>query len=40
MGSSPSCRLMSNTKKTIEALKEAGVRDRVKVLIGGAPVQI
>ncbi len=29
---------MSNMKKTIEALKEAGVRDRVKVLIGGAPV--
>ena len=25
-------------KETIEALKEAGIRDRVKVMIGGAPV--
>ena len=25
-------------KTTIQALKDAGVRDRVKVLIGGAPV--
>jgi 5-methyltetrahydrofolate--homocysteine methyltransferase len=25
-------------RETIEALKEAGIRDRVKVMIGGAPV--
>ena len=25
-------------KETIEALKEAGIRDRVKIMIGGAPV--
>ena len=25
-------------KTTIEALKQAGVRDKVKVLVGGAPV--
>jgi 5-methyltetrahydrofolate--homocysteine methyltransferase len=29
---------MPNMKTTIEALKEAGVRDQVKVLIGGAPI--
>jgi 5-methyltetrahydrofolate--homocysteine methyltransferase len=29
---------MSNMRTTIEALKEAGVRDRVKVIVGGAPV--
>jgi corrinoid protein of di/trimethylamine methyltransferase len=29
---------MPSMKKTIAALKEAGVRDRVKVLVGGAPV--
>jgi len=29
---------MSNMKNTIEALKEAGLRDNVKVMIGGAPV--
>ncbi len=29
---------MPSMKSTIEALKEAGVRDKVKVLIGGAPV--
>lgn len=29
---------MPNMKTTIEALKSAGVRDQVKVLIGGAPV--
>ena len=29
---------MPSMKKTIEVLKEAGVRDRVKVMIGGAPV--
>jgi len=29
---------MPNMQVTIEALKEAGVRDRVKVMIGGAPV--
>jgi 5-methyltetrahydrofolate--homocysteine methyltransferase len=29
---------MPSMKKTIEALKAAGVRDKVKVLIGGAPV--
>ncbi|MFN8006303.1 MAG: corrinoid protein [Terriglobia bacterium] len=29
---------MPSMKTTIEALKEAGIRDRVKVLIGGAPI--
>jgi corrinoid protein of di/trimethylamine methyltransferase len=29
---------MPSMKTTIEALKNAGVRDRIKVLIGGAPV--
>lgn len=29
---------MSNMKATIEALKEAGLRDQVKVMVGGAPV--
>ncbi|MCC7154903.1 MAG: corrinoid protein [Bryobacterales bacterium] len=29
---------MPSMKKTIDALKDAGVRDRVKVLVGGAPV--
>jgi corrinoid protein of di/trimethylamine methyltransferase len=29
---------MPSMKKTIEALKDAGVRDKVKVLVGGAPV--
>ena len=29
---------MPSMKTTIEAVKEAGLRDRVKVLIGGAPV--
>ncbi len=29
---------MPNMKKTIDALKEAGVREQVKVLVGGAPV--
>jgi 5-methyltetrahydrofolate--homocysteine methyltransferase len=29
---------MLNMKGTIEALKEAGVRDQVKVLVGGAPL--
>jgi 5-methyltetrahydrofolate--homocysteine methyltransferase len=29
---------MSNMKVTIEALKAAGMRDKVKVMIGGAPV--
>jgi 5-methyltetrahydrofolate--homocysteine methyltransferase len=29
---------MPSMKKTIDALSEAGLRDRVKVLIGGAPV--
>ena len=29
---------MPAMKTTIEALKQAGVRDRVKVLIGGAPI--
>ncbi len=29
---------MPNMKATIESLKEAGVRDKVKVMIGGAPV--
>ena len=28
---------MPNQQKTIEALKDAGLRDRVKVMIGGAP---
>jgi 5-methyltetrahydrofolate--homocysteine methyltransferase len=29
---------MLNMKSTIEALKEAGVRDKVKVIVGGAPL--
>jgi corrinoid protein of di/trimethylamine methyltransferase len=29
---------MPAMKKTIEAFREAGVRDRIKILIGGAPV--
>jgi len=29
---------MPSMKKTIEALREAGVRERIKVMIGGAPV--
>jgi len=29
---------MPSMKSTIDALKQAGVRDRVKVLIGGAPI--
>jgi corrinoid protein of di/trimethylamine methyltransferase len=29
---------MPSMKKTIDALRDAGMRDRVKVLIGGAPV--
>jgi 5-methyltetrahydrofolate--homocysteine methyltransferase len=29
---------MSNMKSTIEALKSAGVRDNVKVIVGGAPL--
>ena len=29
---------MPAMKTTIEALKQAGVRDKVKVLIGGAPI--
>ena len=29
---------MPSMRTTIEALKQAGVRERVKVLVGGAPV--
>jgi 5-methyltetrahydrofolate--homocysteine methyltransferase len=29
---------MPSMRKTIDALKEAGVREKVKVLVGGAPV--
>jgi 5-methyltetrahydrofolate--homocysteine methyltransferase len=29
---------MTNMKATIEALKEAGIRERIKVMIGGAPI--
>jgi len=29
---------MAAMRTTIETLKEAGVRDKVKVLVGGAPV--
>jgi len=29
---------MPSMKKCIEAVKEAGLRDQVKILIGGAPV--
>ena len=29
---------MANMAKTIDALKEAGIRDRVKVMVGGSPV--
>jgi 5-methyltetrahydrofolate--homocysteine methyltransferase len=29
---------MPNMRATVEALKAAGVRDQVKVMVGGAPV--
>ena len=29
---------MLGMKTTIQALKDAGVRDKVKVLVGGAPI--
>ena len=29
---------MTSMKNTIEALRTAGLRDRVKILVGGAPV--
>jgi len=29
---------MSNMKATIDALKEAGLRDHIKIMVGGAPV--
>jgi 5-methyltetrahydrofolate--homocysteine methyltransferase len=29
---------MPNMKNTIEAIRAAGIRDKVKVIIGGAPV--
>jgi 5-methyltetrahydrofolate--homocysteine methyltransferase len=29
---------MSNMKTTIDALKEAGLRDGLRVLVGGAPL--
>jgi len=29
---------MSNMKATIEALKNEGLRDKVKVIVGGAPL--
>jgi 5-methyltetrahydrofolate--homocysteine methyltransferase len=29
---------MPKMEKTIEALKEAGIRDQVKIMAGGAPV--
>jgi 5-methyltetrahydrofolate--homocysteine methyltransferase len=29
---------MSNLKVVIDALKAAGVRDQVKILVGGAPI--
>jgi len=29
---------MSNMQRTIQALSDAGVRDKVKVIVGGAPV--
>jgi 5-methyltetrahydrofolate--homocysteine methyltransferase len=29
---------MASISKTIDALTEAGVRDQVKIMIGGAPV--
>jgi 5-methyltetrahydrofolate--homocysteine methyltransferase len=29
---------MLNQKETIDALKAAGLRDKVKVMVGGAPV--
>jgi 5-methyltetrahydrofolate--homocysteine methyltransferase len=29
---------MLNMRGTLEALKEAGVRDKVKVIVGGAPL--
>jgi 5-methyltetrahydrofolate--homocysteine methyltransferase len=29
---------MNSMKTTVEAIKAAGVRDKVKIMIGGAPV--
>ncbi|MFH1109084.1 MAG: cobalamin-dependent protein, partial [Planctomycetota bacterium] len=29
---------MGEMKRTVEALREAGLRDKVKVVVGGAPV--
>jgi 5-methyltetrahydrofolate--homocysteine methyltransferase len=29
---------MTHMRDTIEALKEAGLRDQVKVMVGGAPI--
>lgn len=29
---------MSKMEETIEALKDAGIRDKVKIIVGGAPV--
>ncbi len=29
---------MSNMKATIDALKEAGLRDQIKIMVGGAPI--
>ena len=29
---------MNSMKETIRALKEAGLRDKVKIMVGGAPV--
>ena len=29
---------MANMKATVEALEEAGLRDQVKIMVGGAPV--
>jgi 5-methyltetrahydrofolate--homocysteine methyltransferase len=29
---------MASMRTTIQAIKEAGLRDRVKIMIGGAPV--
>ena len=35
---SPDTTTMPSMRSTIEALEEAGLRDKVKVIIGGAPV--
>ncbi len=33
-----SSKMMTNIPLTIQALQEAGLRDKVKIMIGGAPI--